>query len=69
MQKTDKIYSISHVLKYFNVTSKRELFSSKEIQNITRNYNLLLADLDRKSSWGMINGRPVILIKKYFKMP
>ena len=43
--------------------------AQKEIQNITRNYNLLLADLDRKSSWGMINGRPVILIKKYFKMP
>jgi len=61
MQKADKIYNISYIFKYFNVRNKMELFSSKEIQNITRNYNLLVADLDRKSSWGIINGRPVII--------
>ena len=61
MQKADKIYNISYVLKYFNVTSKRDLLNSKELQNIKRSYNLLLADLDRKSSWGIINGRPVII--------
>ena len=61
MQKADKIYNISYVLKYFNVTSKRELLNSKELQNIKRNYNLVLSDFDRESSWGMINGRPVII--------
>lgn len=61
MQKADKIYNISYVWKYFNLTSKMELFNSKELQNITRRYDLLLADLDRESSWGMINGRPVII--------
>ena len=61
MQKADKIYNISHVLKYFNVTSKRDLLNSKELQNIKSNYNLVLSDFDRTSSWGMINGRPVII--------
>ena len=61
MQKADKIYNISYVWEYFNVTSKWELFSSEELQNIARRYNLLLADFDRESSWGIINGRPVIV--------
>ena len=61
MQKADNIYNISYVWKYFNVTSKRELFNSKELQNIKRRYNLLLGDFARESSWGMINGRPVII--------
>ena len=61
MQKADKINNISYVWKYFNVTSKRELINLKELQNIKRNYNLLLDDIGRKSSWGMIDGRPVII--------
>jgi hypothetical protein len=61
MEKANKIYSISEVWKYFNVRDKRELFRLKEIQNIKRSFNLLLGDLGRKSSWGMINGRPVII--------
>jgi len=61
MQRADKIYDFSYVWKYFNVTSEREFFNSKELQNIRRNYNLLLDDFARKSSWGIINGRPVII--------
>ncbi|SFD01795.1 hypothetical protein [Clostridium uliginosum] len=61
MQKANKVYNISYVWKYFNITNKRELFNLKELQNIMRKYNLLLADLDRESSWGIINGRPVII--------
>ena len=61
MQKAEKMCNISYILKYFNVKDERELFSSKELQNIARNYNLLLADLNRNSSWGIINGRPVIV--------
>jgi len=61
MQKADKIYDISYVWEYFNVTSKMELLKSKELQDIKRRYNLVLDDLDRESSWGMINGRPVII--------
>ncbi|WP_090093691.1 hypothetical protein [Clostridium uliginosum] len=61
MQKAHKIYNISYVFEYFNVASKRELFNLEELQSIKRRYNLLLDDFDRKSSWGMINGRPVII--------
>ena len=61
MQKAYKIYSISYVWKYFNVTSKRELHNLKKLQNIKRRYDLLLDDFDRASSWGIINGRPVII--------
>ncbi|MCE5222115.1 MAG: hypothetical protein LLF98_12920 [Clostridium sp.] len=61
MEKADEIYNISYVLKYFNVRNKRELLNSKELQKIKRNYNLELGDFKRKSNWGMINGRPVII--------
>ncbi|WP_252232346.1 hypothetical protein [Clostridium sp. ZBS15] len=61
MEKADKIYNISDVWKYFNVRGKRGLFSLKELNNILRHYNLLLNDLKRESSWGMINGRFVII--------
>lgn len=61
MEKAYKINDISHVWKYFNVASKKELLNLKELRNINKKYNLLLGDLARKSSWGIINGRPVII--------
>jgi hypothetical protein len=61
MEKADNIYNISQVVRHFNVRGKRELLHLKELQNIKRNYNLLLGGLGRKSSWGMIDGRPVII--------
>ena len=61
MEKADKIDNISEVFRYFNVSDKRELFHLKELQNIKKKYNLLLGDFDRKSNWGIIKGRPVII--------
>ena len=61
MEKADKIYNISEVFKYFNVSGKRGLFQLNEMQNIKINYNLVLADFNRKSNWGIINRRPVII--------
>lgn len=61
MEKADKIDNISDVFRYFNVSDKRELFKLKELQNIKKKYNLLLGDFDRKSNWGIIKGRPVII--------
>lgn len=61
MEKADKIYNISEVFKYFNVSGKRGLYQLNEMQNIKINYNLVLADFNRKSNWGIINGRPVII--------
>lgn len=61
MEKADKVYYMSDVLEYFRVGSKRQLLKLKELQDIKRNYNLLLGDFQRKSSWGMINGKPIII--------
>jgi len=61
MEKADTIYNISEVLNYFNVRDKRELLHLKELKNIKGNYNLLLDDLERKSSWGIIKRRTVII--------
>lgn len=61
MEKADKIYNISEVFNYFKVIGKRGLFQLNEMQNIKIKYNLVLADFNRKSNWGIINGRPVIV--------
>ncbi|EKQ56599.1 MULTISPECIES: hypothetical protein [unclassified Clostridium] len=61
MQKAKKVNSILSIWRYFNVTNKKELFNSKEIQNLKRKYNLLLGDFNRESNWGIINGKPVII--------
>lgn len=61
MQKASKINNISYVWDYFDVTSKQEMFNLKELQKIKKNYDLLLGDFARKSNWGIINGRPVII--------
>ena len=61
MQKADKINSITDFLYYFKVRSIDELFSLREFQNIVYRYNLLANDLCRTSSWGIVNGEPVII--------
>lgn len=61
MEKADKVYNISEVYEYFNVKGKDELFNLEELKNIFKDNNLLTGDLNRKSNWGIINGRPVII--------
>lgn len=61
MKKADRINNFAHVLKYFNVSNNQELVRLKEMQTIQWKYNLLLADLCRNSSWGIIDGVPVII--------
>jgi hypothetical protein len=61
MEKANKIYSLSYVWMYFNVRNERELFSLEEMQKIKQDYHLVLGDFDRKSSWGTIKGKPVII--------
>lgn len=61
MEKAEKINDISYVWDYFNVSNKRELFNIDELQKIKKDYNLILGDFGKTSSWGTINGRPVII--------
>lgn len=61
MEKAKKLNDISYVWEYFDVKNKKELFNSEQIQNIKKNYNLLLGDFNRESNWGILKGRPVII--------
>lgn len=61
MIKAKKLYNIEYVWMYFNVKNEEELTSLPEFQRLKENYNLVLGDFERKSSWGIINGRPVII--------
>ena len=61
MQKADKINNFSYVCNYFKVENIMQVLTSEEFQNLHCRYNLLLNDLCRTSSWGLINGRPVVI--------
>lgn len=61
MEKAEKINNISYIFRYFNVRNEKELVNLEELQRIKRYHNLVLGDFERKSSWGKINGRPVII--------
>lgn len=61
MRKANRINNFSDVLRYFNARNNTELLKLKEIQYIQKKYNLLGADLCRGSSWGIIDGVPVIV--------
>lgn len=61
MEKAVQIRDFYEVRRYFNVKSNRELFQLKEIRSVFTNHNLLMGDLYRTSSWGMIDNRPVII--------
>lgn len=61
MKKAYKINSFDDVLDYFRVRSDEELFNLRKFKNIQYKYNLLSSDLRRASSWGIVNGRPIII--------
>jgi len=61
MRKAYKIRNFRDILDYYEVRSEEELFSLSKFQNIQHQYNLLISDLSRVSSWGIIDGRPTII--------
>ncbi len=61
MEKAQRISSFAEIWKYYNVKNNRQLFSSDEFRTILVKNDLLTADLYRLSSWGIINGRPVMI--------
>lgn len=75
MEKAGKILSVDMVCRYHNVGSLKELFRKKYFSEFIHNNKLLLPDLYRKSSWGIINGRPVLVdygftkdVRKYYRL-
>lgn len=67
MEKANKINDFSYIYRYFNVRNNMDLTNLSELQNIHKKYNLLWGDLLRESSWGIIDGRPVIIDYEYTK--
>lgn len=61
MRKAEKIYNMSYVRMYFNVKNEREFFNLYPLQKIKNKYNLILGDLNRESSWGIIDNQVVII--------
>ena len=61
MRRARKVKDILDVWDYFNVTSKNEFLDLPELKRLKIKYNLLLNDLNKKTSWGIIGGRPVII--------
>ncbi|ROR28339.1 hypothetical protein EDD66_105281 [Mobilisporobacter senegalensis] len=61
MERAERIKNIYYVMNYFKVKNARELYHLKELQDIARDYELILRDLGRASNWGQIKDRPVIV--------
>lgn len=61
MRKAKKIKDMRIVWKYFNVDDKYEFYDCIYMQRLKNKYKLLLGDFEKASSWGIINGRPVII--------
>lgn len=61
MEKAERIRSISLVWEYYKVNSNHELYRVPDIKELYKNYHLLYGDLGRKSSWGFMHGRLVII--------
>lgn len=61
MKKAEQVDSIAVVWRYFNVNSNQELFRLNIFKDFNMEYKLLFGDLCRKSSWGIIDGKPVII--------
>lgn len=61
MEKAQRINSFAIVWKYYNVKNNKQLLSLEEISHVLEEYDLLPVDLYRLSSWGIVNGKPVII--------
>ncbi len=61
MEKADKLKSISEVWKYYDVANFKELFALEEFKSLSNKNDLLVVDLRRLTSWGLVKGKPVII--------
>lgn len=61
MKKAKKVKNIKVVWHYFDAYDKHEFYKCRPMQKIKKRYKLLLGDFAKASSWGLIDGRPVII--------
>ena len=61
MEKAGKVYDMAYVWRYFNVRNERDFSMIYQIKQIRSKYNLLMGDLRKNSSWGIVDGRVVLI--------
>ena len=61
MKKAEKVRDMKIIWNYFYADNKREFRHSRTIQKLRNKYNLLFGDLNKTSSWGIIDRQPVII--------
>lgn len=61
MEKADKIYSFSYILRYYHVNHMRELLKRDDIQYAIHTHHLMPVDLYKLTNWGIVNEVPVII--------
>lgn len=61
MEKAERVYSMSEVMWYFGVRTEHQLLKDPDIHKIILDYDLVRADILRKSSWGFVGDELVII--------
>lgn len=61
MMKAEKVKAFSEIWNYFEVKNNRQLFQLRAFRDLIEDNDLLIPDLYRKTSWGWVQGRPVIV--------
>ncbi len=61
MEKADRITRIQEVYEYYGVKDSSQLYTIEEIQNLSKQYGLVVKDFGRASNWGMIDNIPKII--------
>ena len=61
MKKAKKVKSINYVWRYFDVYDRDDFYNLYVIRSVKHKYNLVLNDLARVSSWGIIDGKLQII--------
>lgn len=67
MEKAKKINSMMEVWSFYHVKSARDFFLTDLFRRTASRYELLPNDLYRKTSWGIVDGRPVVIDYGYTK--
>lgn len=61
MKKAERVKSLNQVLAYYQVDKMEQLLQEVHFWEIINKYNLVRADLIRRSSWGMLEQVPVLI--------
>lgn len=61
MEKANQIKNIQIVYEYYQVKNSSELYRLEEFKRLSNQYDLVLRDFGRASSWGIIDNRPKIV--------